>query len=274
MSNEVKAAKVQGKYGLVATILAAIISGLFNVFSINYIDKLMNNIDTLTEEKEDLTSQLYNTQSELSNIEKLYSEQRQQYSDIENEYLQLNKSFNELEGKYEEIVNSGEKVEPIITEEDTNDKIWIDKIDIFYQEGRHISGIKSDGWCKIWDPSVQKDSLGNEHNHGIYVRGFREDTYILEYILEDAYVGFKGLFTLEYESRNIPILNNLKIYGIKDDEERELLYSTEQALHGGIKPIPFDAPVYGYDHVRIEISSDTGKGGEFFIGLVDACFYK
>lgn len=87
-------------------------------------------------------------------------------------------------------------------------------------------------------------------------------------------MGFKGLFTLEYESRNISILNNLKIYAIKNNEERELLYSTEQALHGGVKPIPFDVSVNGYDHIRIEISSDTGSKEEFFIGLVDACFYK
>ena len=121
---------------------------------------------------------------------------------------------------------------------------------------------------------MQKDSLGNEHNHGIYVRGYREDTYILEYVLDDTYTGIKGLFTLEYESRNTQVESNLKVYSIDDSYEKELLYSTSQPLYGGIEPISFDFPINGADHIRFEISSGSGDKGEFFLALVDTCFYK
>lgn len=227
----------------------------YNSMSIEYTN-LKNDYDISISENKELIAQLNFLKTENESIKELYN-------NLESAYQKLLKDSGNT--------NSSPDLEDIVV-----DKVWIDQLDIFYQEGKHISGSISDGWCKAWDSSVQKDSLGNEHNHGIYVRGYREDTYIIEYILDDAYIGFSGLFTLEYESRNTQTKSNLKVYSLGSDGEKELLYNTQQSLHGGIKPITFDVPIYAADHIRIEISSDVGVGDreEFFLALVDACFYK
>ena len=78
---------------------------------------------------------------------------------------------------------------------------------------------------------------------------------------------------MEYESRNTKIESNLKVYSVNNNNEKNLLYNTPHSLYGGIKPIPFDFSIEGVDHIRIEISSNSGDRGEFFLALVDACFY-
>lgn len=152
--------------------------------------------------------------------------------------------------------------------------IWLDQIEPFFTEGIDSGGRASDGYYKLWNASSQKDSLGNEHEHGITVRCFRGDMYALEYVLDDSYAGFKGTFTLEFESRNTQVANTLKVFSIDANYEKHLLYSTDQSLQGGVKPIDFDIPIdANVGQVRIEITSKDGTSGEFFVALVDACFY-
>lgn len=277
MDNQIKAAHIQGR----ATVIAAIISGIVGAISIvvnicgyNYMNGLLESIDTLTAEKSDLSIQIIELNSELSQSQTSHADLLEQYEIRTNELNQSKQDYADLYRKYQSIVNPTDPPIPSVSNTTITKTTWIDQLDIFYQEGKHISGSDSDGWCKIWDSTLKKDSLGNEHNHGIYVRSYREDTYIIEYILDDVYTGFKGLFTLEYESRNTTIENNLKVYSINDGNEKELIYSTPQPLSGGTKPIEFDFPINGTDHIRIEISSGSGDQGEFFLALVDACFYK
>lgn len=211
----------------------------------------------------------------LNDLEKSYSNLQELYNILENQNARLSDDYNELQSKYQTLLQATGHTDPSASSASAaTTKLWIDQLDIFYHEGRHKSGSNSDGWHKIWDSSFQKDSLGDEHNHGIYVRGYREDMYILEYILDEAYSGLAGLFTLEYESRNTQIESNLKVYSIDENNEKGLLYSTEQPLYGGVRPIPFDFPIYGADHIRIEISSGSGSSGEFHLALVDTFFYK
>lgn len=266
MDNQVKAAHIQGRYGFIAAVLAAIITGMFSIWSANYISKLIDNIDELNSEKEILSKQII--------------ELEQQLNDKESEYVDLQNRYTQFEEKYKALLDKKDIDTKANTEGLQNPETsiqkeeWIDLLDVFYCEGKHIDGMISDGWYKTWDSSRLKDSLGKEHNHGIYVRGYREDTYVLEYILDGTYTGFKGVFTLEYESRNTQIESNLKVYSVNNNNEKKLLYSTPQSLYGGIKPIPFDFSIEGTDHIRIEISSNAGDEGEFFLALVDSCFYK
>lgn len=275
MDSQVKAAHIQGRYGFVTAVVVAIITGIFSIFSAGYIDKLLDDIDVLNSENDSLSSKVIELEQQLNDTKYSYSDLQECYHNLEIENTQWNEKYDELDAKYKKLLSeTGNADLSSVPEKTIKQEKWIDLLDVFYHEGKHISGSTSDGWYKIWDSSLQKDSLGNEHNHGIYVRGFRDDTYILEYILDDTYIGFKGLFTLEYESRNTQVESNLKVYSIDDNDEKELLYSTPQSLHGGIKPIPFDFLIYDADHIRIEISSASGDRGEFLLALVDACFYK
>lgn len=266
MDNQVKAAHIQGRYGFLAAVLTAIITGMFSIWSANYINKLIDNIDKLNTEKEVLSNQIIELRQQLDNKES-------EYSDLQNRYTQSEEKYKALLDKKE--IDTKADTEVLQNPEiNIQEEKWIDLLDVFYHEGKHITGVNSEGWHKIWDSSRLKDSLGNEHNHGIYVRGYKEDTYALEYILDEEYTGFKGLFTLEYESRNTQIESNLKVYSVNNNNEKNLLYSTPYSLYGGIKPIPSDFSIEGVDHIRIEISSDSGDRGEFLLALVDSCFYK
>ncbi len=262
MDDQVKVAHIQGRYKFITAVIVAIITGLFSISSVGYINKLIDNIDVLNSEKDLLSNQII--------------ELKQQINDKESSYSDLQDRYTSLEKKYKSLLDNNKDINTEtlqVPETNIQQEKWIDLLDVFYHEGTHISGINSDGWHKIWDSSRQKDSLGNEHNHGIYIRGYCDDTYVLEYILDDSYIGFKGLFTLEYESRNTKIESNLKVYSVNNNNEKNLLYNTPHSLYGGIKPIPFDFSIEGVDHIRIEISSNSGDRGEFFLALVDACFY-
>ena len=272
MDNQVKAAHIQAR----AAIIVAIITGLFSILTATFNRNLASNIDILNAQNNVLSNQIAELESDLGNAQTAYSDLQELYDTSINQYAELNQTYSELDKKYQRLL-----IETSRTDTSSVSKVvatetkWLDQLEIFYQEGKHISGVTSDGWCKIWDSSLQKDSLGDEHDHGICVRGFREDAYVIEYTLNGVYTGFKGLFTLEYESRNTQIESSFKVYSIDDNNsEKNLLYSTSQALRGGVKPIPFDFPIYSAEHLRIEISSGSGDSGEFLLALVDACFYK
>lgn len=267
MDNQVRAAFIQA-----GSVIVAAIIGLFGY---NYINNLVENIDDLNAQNDTLSNQITELRADLRDAQISYSDLQELYDTSVSQYAELNQAYLELDKKYQKLlIETGNIDTSSASSAMIAETKWLDQLDIFYQEGKHISGSVSDGWCKIWDPSLQKDSLGDEHNHGIYVRGYREDTYIIEYTLNDVYTGFKGLFTLEYESRNVQIESNLKVYSVDEDGEKELLYNTQKPLCGGVKPIPFDFPIYGADHIRIEISSGSGDKGEFQLALVDACFYR
>lgn len=284
MDNQIKAASIQGKYVLlaaiiaaIAAIIAAIIAGLFNLMSFNYYKKLLVDIDILSSEKNSLSIEILELTQQLDNNQKGYLDLKKQYNNLEYQNSELIEKYNGLYRQYENLLSK-------LNEEDfyefsyihnnlIKEEIWIDQLDTFYHEGKYKDGTASDGWYKIWDSNFQKDAIGNNHDHGIYIRGYRDDTYILEYILKDSYTGFKGIFTLEYESRNTRVESYLKVYSI-DNNDEILLYSTPYSLYGGVEPINFDFPIYGVKHIRIEIFSESGDKGEFMLALVDACFYK
>lgn len=276
MDSQVEAARIHARSAIVAAIITGLFSIVVAISSYNEINKLVGDIDTLNTKNIALSSQITELKSDLSNSQTSYSDLQELYDTSVNQYIELNRVYTELEKKYQKLLTeTGHTDATSVSNVVVTETKWIDQLDIFYQEGKHISGSASDGWCKIWDSSVQKDSLGNEHNHGICVRGYREDIYSIEYTLDDVYSGFKGLFTLEYESRNTQIESNLKVYSIDDDNgEKNLLYNTPKSLCGGIKPIAFDFPIYGAEHIRIEISCGSGDRGEFLLSLVDTCFYK
>lgn len=252
------------------------------VITINQNENSMDTIERIINECVNFQNDYHSMSIDYTNLKNDYDvsiaaneELSAQINLLKTENESLSKTYNDLKRKYQELLKATEPTNssPVL-ENIVIDKVWIDQLDIFYQEGKHISGSNSGGWCKLWDSSVQKDALGNEHNHGIYVRGYREDTYIIEYVLDDAYIGLKGLFTLEYASRNIQTKSNLKVYSLGNDREKKLLFNAPQSLYGGIKPIPFDISIYEADHIQIEISSDTGEREEFFLALVDTYFYK
>ncbi len=271
MDSQVKAARIQAH----AVIIAAVISGILNILSFNYIGTLSENADTLNAKNTELSKQLIELQSQLANSQNTYSDLQKQYSDLEGQNIQLSQAYAELEFKYQKLLSdTGQSDTPAKPVGGITKSCWLDQMDVFFFEGKHISGSTSDGWCRNWDSTLQKDSLGAEHNHGICVRGYREDISIIDYIPDDTYTGLKGAFTLEYESKNVQIESYAKFYSINSEQEKTLLYAIEQPLSGGIPPIPFDFPVNGADHLRIEISSGTGNSGEFILALVDACFYK
>lgn len=280
MDSQIESARIQGKSAIVAAIITATITGIFSivvsVYSYNHISYLLKSIDDLNAKNDALSNQIVELKSDLSDSQISYSDLQELYDASKNQYAELNQSYIELDKRYQKLlIETGQTDTTTAPNKTVTEAKWLDQLDIFYQEGKHISGSASDGWCKIWDSSLQKDSLGDEHNHGIYVRGYREDIYIIEYTLDDIYTGFKGLFTLEYESRNVQIESNFKVYSVDDENgERNLLYSTPQSLYGGVKPISFDFPTYGAEHIRIEISSGSGDKGEFLLALVDTCFYK
>ena len=276
MDSQIESARIQGKSHIVAAIISGIFSIIVGVYSYNHISYLLKNIDDLNVKNEALSNQIVELKSDLNDSQTSYSELQELYDASKSQYSELNQSYIELDKRYQKLlIETGQADTEAIPGNIVTEVKWLDQLDIFYQEGKHISGSTSDGWCKMWDSSFQKDSLGNEHNHGIYVRGYRDDTYIIEYTMDGIYTRFKGLFTLEYESRNVQIQSNLKVYSIDDENgERNLLYSTPQSLYGGVKPISFDFPTYGAEHIRIEISSGPGDRGEFLLALVDACFYK
>lgn len=271
MDNHIKVARIQA----ITAIVVAIISGIFNIYSYNHIDNLLENIDNLNAQNDALSNQITDLRSNLKDAQISCSDLQELYDTSISQYAELNQAYTELDKKYQKLLlKTGNTDASSVSSTMTAETKWLDQLDIFYQEGKHVSGSVSGGWCEVWNSSRQKDSLGTEHNHGIYVRSYKEDTYIIEYTLNDIYTGFKGLFTLEYESRNIQIESNLKVYSIDEDGEKELLYSNQKPLCGGVKPIPFDFPIYGADHIRIEISSGPGDKGEFYLALVDTCFYR
>ena len=276
MDSQIESARIQGKSHIVAAIISGIFSIIVGVYSYNHISYLLKNIDDLNVKNEALSNQIVELKSDLNDSQTSYSELQELYDASKSQYAELNQSYIELDKRYQKLlIETGQADTEAIPGNIVTEVKWLDQLDIFYQEGKHISGVTSDGWCKIWDSSLQKDSLGDEHDHGICVRGFREDAYVIEYTLNGVYTGFKGLFTLEYESRNTQIESSFKVYSIDDNNsEKNLLYSTSQALRGGVKPIPFDFPIYSAEHLRIEISSGSGDSGEFLLALVDACFYK
>lgn len=224
----------------------------------------------LLEKNEELRDELEALESEK---EQLQTENEKLSNSLENQTILLNETQSKLEESQKQL---GESVQLDPSIDNTiASKIWIDQLDVFYTEGKNVNGNTSQGWHTIWDSSIHKDSLNDEHSHGIYIRSYAGDIYVLEYILDDSYTGFQGLFTLEYNSRNTQVGSNLKVYSVDEDSnEKDLLYSTQKSLYGGIEPIPFDFPIYGRKHIRIEISSDTGDPEEIFLGLVDACFYS
>ena len=251
---------------------AEIIAGMFLISSVFGCNTSQANND-LKNDISELKNQLNETTSSYTDLQEQYDLLAEQNEDLNRKYQDLLSNTNNSKDTTSPDTNSN----PQNTQSTTNasQEIWIDQLDIFYQEGKNINGRKSEGWCKIWDSSFQKDSLGDNHTHGIYIRGFREDTYIIDYILDETFTGLKGLFTLEYESRNTQIENNLKVYALNENSEKtELLYETPQSLQGGVEPIPFDFPINSARHIRIEISSGDGEYGEFFLALVDTCFYK
>ncbi len=267
MNGQIKAAIIQGG--------AVVVAAIIGLFGYNFIHDLVENIDELNVQNDTFSNQITELRAELRDAQISYSDLQELYDTSVNRYAELNHAYAELDKKYQKLLLETGNIDTSSASSTTiTETKWLDQLDIFYQEGKHISGSISDGWCKIWDSSLQKDSLGTEHNHGIYFRGYREDTYIVEYTLNDVYTGIKGLFTLEYESRNIQIESNLKVYSIDENGEKELLYNTQKPLCGGVKPIPFDFPIYGADHIRIEISSGSGDRGEFQLALVDTCFYR
>lgn len=281
MGDEIRAAHIQGKYSIVGVAissLAVVIAAYLGVHN----TQLSANIDTLQSEKTALSDQIVELTSELENAQISYAKLEAQNSqlshscaELETQKDQLNQSYTELESKYRKLLDEVGKADPTMEPiKEIAKRCWLDQLDVFFFEGKHISGSTSDGWCRNWDSTLQKDSLGAEHNHGICVRGYREDISIIDYIPDDTYTGLKGTFTLEYESRNVQIESYVKFYSINSDQEKTLLYSVEQPLSGGIPPISFDFPVNGTDHLRIEISSGAGNSGEFLLALVDTCFYK
>lgn len=232
-------------------------------------------IESLHKENEALKKENEALNKENNDKEKSCFDLQESYSILENQNSQLSDEYNELQKKYQKLLQASGQTDPsTFSASAATTKLWIDQLDVFYHEGRNRNGSNSDGWHKIWDSIFQKDSLGDEHNHGIYFRGYREDTYILEYVLDETYSGLAGLFTLEYESRNTQIESTLKVYFIDENNEKELLYNTEQPLCGGVRPISFDFPIYGANHIRIEISSGSGSPGAFHLALVDTFFYK
>lgn len=276
LDSQERAAHIQGRWGFAAAVVAAIISGIFNIMCFNYIHSLINDIDNLNTENKELSDQMYELNSESTQY-------KSDYAALQKQYDQLNKEYVALNGKYTVLLDEVDNNESITEVDEKDDMItastaktvtWLDNLDYFYMEKTYKDGSVSDGWHRVWQTNSDKDSLGNDHQHGIYIRAYRDDTYVLEYILDDTYVGFSGLFTLDYDSRNIQIDTTLKIYSIDNNREKTLLYESDKPLSGGIRPIEFDFGLKGATDIWIEVSSGAGDNGEFFVALVDSCFYK
>lgn len=282
MENREKVEHIKGRY----SILTTVITGLFSLIAGGIVTCKVVERVVYVPERNLQNQQIVELQQEVAELQSSYTALQSEYDTIQAQNEEWMEKYGQLEKQYNELLasgnarNSSPEQQGSRTQEDSGsngtvtDVLWIDQMEPFFTEGINSSGGRSAGYYELWNTGSQKDSLGNEHNHGVCIRCYRGDTYAIEYVLEDSYSGFRGTFTLEFESRNAKVENDLKIFSIDDNYEKHLLYSTEQPLSGGVKPITFDVPIdTNVDHLRVEISSDNGEYGQFFVALVDTCFY-
>ena len=282
MENREKVEHIKGRYN----ILKAVITGLFSLIAGGIVVCKVVERVVYVPERNLQNQQIVELQQEVAELQSSYTALLSEYDAVQAQNEEWMEKYGQLEKQYNDLLHdtdnqTANQEQP----DDQNQKdggtagtatsvVWIDQIEPFFEEGISSSGGETEGYWELWNGGNQKDSLGNDHNHGICIRCYRGDTYAIEYVLEEACSGVKGIFTLEFESRNIQIENTLKVFSIDDNYEKHLLYSTEQPLRGGIKPIAFDVPFdTNLDHLRIEVSSGDGEWGEFFVALVDTCFY-
>lgn len=142
--------------------------------------------------------------------------------------------------------------------------MWLDQLDYFnFQADK-----SSDSWS-VWQSEKDKDSAGNNYNHGIKYKmdSFSsKNTQYTEYLLNQKYKQFSGKFILHYDSRNENSDTYLKVYG--DDK---LLY-TSPVMRAGILPIDFNVDVSGVIKLKVQIEQPSGNStwNYQYYGLVDA----
>lgn len=274
MENREKVEHIKGRYN----ILKAVITGLFSLIAGGIVVCKVVERVVYVPERNLQNQQIVELQQEVAELQSSYTALQSEYDAVQAQNEEWTNKYKLLENQYNELLasdnaqNSGTEQQDsqIWEDSDSNgtaaDVLWIDQMEPFFTEGIDSNGGRSSGYYELWNAGGQKDSLGNEYNHGICIRCYRGDTYAIEYVLEGTYSGFKGTFTLEFESRNVKVENNLKIFSIDDNYEKYLLFSTEQPLSGGIKPVTFDVPFdSNVNHLRIEVSSENGESGQFFV---------
>lgn len=282
MDDRERAEHIRGGYNILGTV----ITGMFSLIAGGLLGGKVVESVIYIPQKNSLDAQIVELEINVTELQNSYSQLQSQYNDLQAQNEEWAKSYTQLETQYNNLLedksegreNGEQQTIQNPGEENPNGSmtgvVWLDQIEPFFTEGIAPSGKESEGYYELWNANTQKDSLGNEHNHGVRIRSFRGDTYALEYVLDRAYSGIKGIFALEFEYRNVQIANTLKIFTIDDQYEKHLLYSTDQPLQGGIIPIDFDVPFESdVDHIRIEITSADGPSDEFFVALVDTYFY-
>ena len=97
MDDQVKVAHIQGRYKFITAVIVAIITGLFSISSVGYINKLIDNIDVLNSEKDLLSNQIIELKQQINDKESSYSDLQDRYTSLEKKYKSLldnNKDIN------------------------------------------------------------------------------------------------------------------------------------------------------------------------------------
>jgi len=158
-------------------------------------------------------------------------------------------------------------------------KVYLEEFVISGQKSRSKLGheIKEgDSYQIPWDSYTHKDSSGEKHSHGIYVRSWQYIEIEMNYKIDNGYKGIYGTYTVSFDSININVPTELLFYSVEYGaygKENERAIGGPFLINGGMEPIDFNINLEGVNTLKIKISSNAGERDEFFVGLVDTYFY-
>lgn len=242
-----------------ATIISSIITGVFSLIvgfgtgkavTVTIDNKAIN---------EEYTQKLESENNELQKAN----------SDYLTQIDELKKQIEVLDGQVKKLTDTSNNSESTVESSTTESSD-----SVYYLSDLEDIGIEGENfYCYFGEfKEFSKDNLGNYHNNGLifFAKGMETNVLSKSYYNNGKYKTISGTVALSQVTKDTQSTATLRVYGIKDDQSIETIYTSKEFIAGVTPDDIGEKDISAYEIIKVEVTFIDGYSTA--IGLYDAYF--